>query len=688
MLKKTLLFLFFLPFFLGAQILTPVKWTTETKDLGNNEYEVLLHAKIDAGWHMYSQQHPDDGIGVPATVEFESNPNVQLVGKTLEIGKLMDAYSELFMQQEKFYENKVTFKQKIKLKDAKETSIKFSAETQVCDAEKCLPPDWQDFSVKITPKVAATEEETAEEVTPEEETTTEISAVEESADSLAIENLSTEQTTDAAVVATVEDENTEQESKSLWAIFLLGVSGGLLALVMPCIFPMIPLTVSLFTKQSKDRGQGITKAMVYGLSIILIFVGIAALATWIFGASALNEFATNPWVNIAFFVIFIIFAISFFGAFELTLPSSWANFTDKKADKGGYIGIFFMAFTLVIISFSCTLPIIGGLAAQAAQTGEYYSLLVGSLGFSVTLAIPFVLFAIFPSWINSMPKSGGWMNTVKVCIGFLELAFAFKFLSNADLVWQAHWLEREMFLAIWIAVFGLMGFYLLGKFRMQLDAPEGSISVPRLFFAILTFTFVIYMIPGLWGAPVKLLSGLTPPIQYAESPNGVGKASTAVSSNNAGGLLKGQKYGPHQIPAFLDLADAIEYSKEVNKPIMIDFTGHACANCRRVEENVWSDPRVKESILNDVILVSLYVDERTLLPEDEQVYSKTLGRNLKTVGNKWTVFQIEKYNNNAQPYYIIVDADLNNYNEPIGAVLDIDKYLDWMKSGIDAYHKK
>lgn len=690
MLKKTLLFLFFLPLFLGAQILTPVKWTTETKDLGNNEYEVLLHAKIDDGWHMYSQQHPDDGIGVPATIEFEKNDNVQMIGKTLEIGKLIDAYSELFMQQEKFYENKVTFKQKIKLKEAKNTQLKFSAESQVCDAEKCLPPDWQDFTVNISPKVEIVEEVTevvAAEVLDEEITEEDVLIADN--DTLTIENQPIENNQDL-ITATDEpsDKQADDHNSGLWATFLLGVSGGLLALVMPCIFPMIPLTVSLFTKQSKDRGQGITKAMVYGLSIVVIFVGIAALATAVFGPSALNEFATNPWVNIAFFVIFIIFAISFFGAFELTLPSSWANFTDKKADKGGYIGIFFMAFTLVIISFSCTLPIIGGLAAQAAQSGNYYGLLIGSLGFSVTLAIPFVLFAIFPSWINSMPKSGGWMNTVKVCIGFLELAFAFKFLSNADLVWQAHWLEREVFLAIWIAIFGLMGLYLLGKFRMKLDSPESSLSVPRLFFAILTFTFVVYMIPGLWGAPVKLLSGLTPPIQYAESPNGVGKASTGISSDTTGGLLKGQKYGPHQIPAFLDLADAIEYSKQVNKPIMIDFTGHACANCRRVEENVWSDPRVKEAIMNEVILVSLYVDERTLLPEEEQVYSETLGRNLKTIGNKWTVFQIEKYNNNAQPYYIIVDADLNNYNEPIGAVLDINKYLDWMRSGINGYQKK
>ncbi len=690
MLKRTLFFLFLLPFVVSAQVLTPVEWSTETKDLGNDEYEVLLHAKIDEGWHMYSQKHPDSGIGVPATITFEENPNVKLIGQVDEIGKLIDRYSEMFQQDEKLYENKVTFRQKVKLKNAKETTVKFSAETQVCDHEKCLPPDWKDFSVKITPKVSAKEEKeepTVEEKQNEEEivavvnqdsVTTEIDTITEKKDTVLV----------SAANAQPKEPNDKKEDKSLWGIFLLGVSGGLLALVMPCIFPMIPLTVSLFTKQSKSRGQGITKALIYGLSIVLIFVVLACLATLLFGASALNEFSTNPWVNLAFFAVFVFFAISFFGAFEIALPASWANFTDKQADKGGYIGIFFMAFTLVIISFSCTLPIIGSLATQASMTGSYYALIVGSLGFSITLAIPFVLFAIFPSWINSLPRSGGWMNTVKVSLGFIELAFAFKFLSNADLVWQAHWLEREVFLAIWIAIFGLMGIYLLGKFKMELDSPEDRIGVPRLFFAILVFSFVVYLIPGMWGAPVKLLSGLTPPVQYAESPNGLGGNQAAVVSSENGGLIKGQKYGPHQIPAFLDMADAIEHSKKVKKPIMIDFTGHACANCRKVEERVWSDPKIKELLMNDVVLVSLYVDERTELPIEEQVYSETLGRKLKTVGNKWTAFEIEKYQNNAQPYYIIVDENLNNYNEPMGAEYDIDVYLKWMKQGIDGYKAK
>lgn len=687
MLKKTLLFLFLFPLLIHAQVLNPVKWSTETKDLGNDEYEVLLHAKLEKGWHMYSQKHPGDGVGVPATITFEANPNVEYKGKTTEIGKLLDKYSELFEQQEKYYENNVTFKQKLKLKSPKETTIKFSAETQVCDAEKCLPPDWNEFTVKITPKKEDTKEEVL--VASKEETT---ETPETPVDSISKEEILHSEVNDSTTSASIsaadnkEDSNPDSlKNASLWGIFLKGVGGGLLALLMPCIFPMIPLTVSLFTKQSNSKSQGVFKAFIYGLSIVVIFVGLAFLASKFLGQSALNEFSTDPYINLGFFIIFVIFAISFFGAFEITLPSKWANYTDKQADKGGYIGIFFMALTLVLISFSCTVPIIAGLMGEAVRTGNYMSLTVGSLGFSLALAIPFVFFAIFPSWLTSLPKSGGWMNVVKVCIGFLELAFAFKFLSNADLVWQAHLLEREVFLAIWIAIFGIMGLYLLGKFRMKMDAPEDRISVPRLFFAILTFSFVIYMIPGLWGAPLKYLSGLTPPIHYAESPSGVGKSAGFTSSEGSSELIKGQKLGPHQIPAFLDIKDAIEYSKKVNKPIMIDFTGHACANCRKVEEIVWFDPKIKKMLMEDVVLVSLYVDEKTELPKEEQIYSPALGRKLKTVGNKWTAFEIEKFHNNAQPYYIIVDENLNAYNEPLGAIYNVDEYYQWMKKGIEGY---
>ena len=458
---------------------------------------------------------------------------------------------------------------------------------------------------------------------------------------------------------------------------------------MPCIFPMIPLTVSLFTKQSKSKGEGVGKAFIYGLSIIVIYVVLGLVATLLFGASFLNEVSTNPWVNLAFFIIFVIFAISFFGAFEITLPAKWINAADKGADKGGLIGIFFMAFTLALVSFSCTGPIIGSLLVQATQEGNFYSLMVGMFGFSLALAIPFTLFAMFPGWLNSLPKSGGWLNTIKVSLGFIELAFALKFLSNADLVWQMNWLPRELFIAFWIAIFFLLGLYLLGKFRLELDGPTQTIGVPRLFFALLAFSFMFYIIPGLWGAPLKVLSGLTPPITYAESPNGFHENSNNTNNGTNSTLADPNMVnGPHGIPAFKDFKQAAEYAKKVKKPILLDFTGFACANCRKVEERVWIDPRIKTILTNDVVLVSLYVDDQKDLPESEQVYSKALDRKLKTVGNKWTAFEIEYFKANAQPYYILVDGELNRYSTPLEAELDTEKYLNWLETGIEKFEMK
>lgn len=457
---------------------------------------------------------------------------------------------------------------------------------------------------------------------------------------------------------------------------------------MPCIFPMIPLTVSMFTKQSKSKGEGVGKAFIYGLSIIVIYVALGLLATVIFGPSVLNEMSTNPWVNLAFFAIFIVFAISFFGAFELTLPSKWVNAADKGADKGGLIGIFFMAFTLALVSFSCTGPIIGSLLVQATQGGSRLSLIVGMFGFSLALAIPFTLFAMFPRWLNSMPKSGGWLNTIKVSLGFIELAFALKFLSNADLVWQMNWLPREIFLAFWIAIFFFLGLYLLGKFRLELDSPVQTIGVPRMLFALVSITFAVYMIPGLWGGPLKLLSGLTPPMTYSEAPRGfhegVGGGQAAAKFDDPNMVA-----GPHGIPAFKDFDQAAVYATKVGKPMLLDFTGHACANCRKVEERVWSDERVKKILAEDVVLVSLYVDEAKELPEDQKVFSKHLNnRVLKTVGNKWTAFEIEHFNANAQPYYILVDKDLNRFSKPLEAELDVEVYLKWLQDGIAKYKAK
>lgn len=689
MLKK-LWILFLFPILVNAQLFSPAKWSSSVKEVGQNEFEIEVTGKIDKGWHLYSVKHPDGGIGIPASATFKSPADAKLVGGVREVGNRIDKYSKIFEQDEKYFENQVKFVQKVKVSGDKPVNVSYTIEFQMCDAERCLPPDETSGTVKLTPKAivedkkeeAKTEDKLLADsvLVPVATVDSSVSTVDSTA-SIASTNDTIKKVDDSLLA------DNEKKDNGLLKIFSLGFLGGLAALLMPCIFPMIPLTVSMFTKQSKSKGEGVGKAFIYGLSIIVIYVLLGLLATVLFGPSVLNEMSTNPWVNLAFFVVFIIFAVSFFGAFELTLPSKWVNAADKGADKGGLIGIFFMAFTLALVSFSCTGPIIGSLLVQATQGGNYYSLMIGMFGFSLALAIPFTLFAMFPGWLNSMPKSGGWLNTIKVSLGFIELAFALKFLSNADLVWQMNWLPREIFLSFWIAIFFLLGLYLLGKFRLELDAPTQTIGVPRLFFSLFAFVFVVYMIPGLWGAPLKYLSGLTPPMTYSESPRGfhegVGSGQTAAKFEDPNMVE-----GPHGIPAFKDFELAAAYAEKVGKPMLLDFTGHACANCRKVEERVWSDERVKKILAEDVVLVSLYVDEAKELPEDQKVYSKALDRKLKTVGNKWTAFEIEHFNANAQPYYILVDKDLNRFSKPLEAELDIEVYLKWLNDGLAKYKAK
>lgn len=695
MLKK-LWILFLFPILVQAQFFTPAKWSTNVKDLGKNEFEVEVIGKIDAGWHLYSSKHPDGGIGIPASASFKAAKGAQLVGSYKEVGKRIDKYSTVFEQDEKYYEKNVKFVQKVKLSGDQPSTVDYTIEFQMCDAERCLPPDEASGTIKLTPTAKVEVKESVENEIPTNESLIESSEISSDSvvnmaeDSLSISNDTIKE--DNIQVSNQLDEElfgeNENKNNGLFKIFTLGFLGGLAALLMPCIFPMIPLTVSMFTKQSKSKGEGVGKAFIYGISIIVIYVLLGLLATLLFGPSVLNEMSTDPWVNIGFFIIFIVFAASFFGAFELTLPSKWVNAADKGADKGGLIGIFFMAFTLALVSFSCTGPIIGSLLVQATQEGNHLSLVIGMFGFSLALAIPFTLFAMFPGWLNSLPKSGGWLNTIKVSLGFIELAFAFKFLSNADLVWQMNWLPREIFLAIWIAIFFVLGLYLLGKFRLELDSPTQTIGVPRLFFALLAFTFVAYIVPGLWGAPLKLLSGLTPPMTYSESPRGFHEGASTGSTESNAFEDPNMVAGPHGIPTFKDFDQAVLYAEKTNKPLLLDFTGHACANCRKVEERVWVDQRIKDKLSKDVVLVSLYVDDQKELPEDQKVFSKALNRKLKTVGNKWTAFEMENFNANAQPYYIIVDKNLKRYTAPLEAELDIEKYLNWLNKGIEKYHSE
>jgi len=448
---------------------------------------------------------------------------------------------------------------------------------------------------------------------------------------------------------------------------------------------MIPMTVSFFTKQSKNLAVGRRNAILYGIFIVVIYVLLGSLVTGIFGADALNALSTNVWFNLVFFLLLVIFAVSFFGAFEIMLPNSWANAVDRKADRGGIIGIFFMALALAIVSFSCTGPIVGTLLVQAASEGGLAPIL-GMLGFSLAIAIPFALFALFPGLMNSLPKSGGWLNSVKVVLGFLELALAFKFLSNADLVLQAHILEREVFLAIWIAIFGAMAFYLFGKIRLSHDSPLTHISSGRLILGLFVLSFTLYLIPGLWGAPLKLISGFPPPLNYSESPYGVGYSKGSVAGLTEGELPEEAELGPYQLVTFTDYDAGMAYAKAENKPVLIDFTGKACVNCRKMEERVWGEPQILGKLQNDVVLISLFVDLKEELPEEEQYVSEVTGKRIQTVGNKWSDFQIEKYQINAQPYYVLLNHNEDELNTPVGYTPDVDEFEAWLEDGITKFN--
>ena len=475
---------------------------------------------------------------------------------------------------------------------------------------------------------------------------------------------------------------------TLWGIFIAGIVGGFAAFLMPCIYPMVPLTVSFFTKHSGSRSKGIMNALLYGLFIIVIYVALGMLVTLIFGASALNEAASSAWFNLIFFLIIIIFAVSFLGAFEITLPSRFVNRVDEKSNGGGLLGLFFMAFTLALVSFSCTGPIIGYLLVEAVAKGALMGPAIGMLGFSAALAVPFMLFAFFPSWLKEMPKSGGWLNTVKVSLGFLELALAFKFLSTVDLAY--HWgiLDREIFLAIWIVIFGLFGLYLLGKLRFSHDSDSPALSIPRFFCSVVVLAFTVYMIPGMWGAPLKALSAWLPP-STTQDFNLSHKAGYPTGTIQPGNGIE-KKYGnifhaPHGIDAFYDYDQALAYSQQTHKPLLLDFTGWSCVNCRKMEESVWPDPRVLRLLTQEYILVSLYVDDRTELAPEEQYTSTFSGKKIRRIGQKWSDFQAARFGANAQPYYVVVDSNGDQllpaqaYNE------DIDNYIDFLDRGLTAF---
>ena len=643
--KKLILLFLTLPFLSFSQIYDPVSWEFSQENLGNDEVNLVFKAEIESGWYLYSQFIEDDGP-VPTYFDFFKTDSFNLVGETIE-GTPIEQYDPNFDMVLNYFKNEATFTQKVKVTTENDFKLKGELTFMVCDESQCLPPEYVEFEFDI-----------------------------KGSDSF------------------VSKTSSQSSSKrGIWTIFFIAFLSGFAALLTPCVFPMIPMTVSFFIKQSKTKAQGISNAIIYGISIIVIYVLLGVGVSALFGPEVLNSMATNVYFNVAFFLLLIVFAASFLGAFEITLPHSWVNKADQASNRGGLIGIFFMALVLALVSFSCTGPIVGTLLVEAASGGSYLGPIVGMLGFSLAIALPFALFAAFPGKLNSLPQSGGWLNSVKVVLGFLELALAFKFLSNADLVLQTHLIERELFIAIWIVIFALLTFYLLGFIKLAHDSELKYVSVGRLFLAILTGIFTVYMIPGLWGAPLKIINAFPPPMHYSESPHGVGfsKTTTLVSDNTHNQSHDGQHLGPQGLMVFHDYDKGIKYAKESGLPIMLDFTGWACVNCRKMEEQVWSDTEVKNMLANEVVLISLYVDERTKLPESEQYETTIAGKKkkVKTVGDKWTVLQAERYKTNSQPYYVILDHDENQ----LGVAANYQDYgkvslfKDWLQDGINAFKK-
>ena len=642
--KKLIIFFTALTFFSSAQIFEPVKWDFSQKQISENTIELTFKATIDDGWYVYSQEAGDGPVSTEFTF-INNDENYAISNDWVKEGVPIEEFDPNFDAVLKYFKKEALFTLDIHVMSTDDFVLKGDVYFMTCDSTQCLPPEALEFSFEI--------------------------------DGI-----------DESLISSSNDSANQNDKKSMWALFFIAFLSGFAALLTPCVFPMIPMTVSFFTKKSKTKARGVVNAIIYGISIIVIYVALGVGVSSIFGADALNNMATNVYFNIGFFLLLIIFGASFLGAFELQLPTSWVNKTDKASDKGGLIGIFFMAFTLALVSFSCTGPIVGTLLVEAS-TGGYFGPIIGMLGFSLAIALPFALFAAFPGWLNSLPQSGGWLNSVKVTLGFLEIALAFKFLSNADLVLQAHLLERELFIAIWIVIFALLTMYLLGFIKFAHDSELEYISVSRLSVAILTGTLTIYMIPGLWGAPLKIINAFPPPMQYSESPQGFG--SPSVISNNSTNHEKGQHIGPQGLMVFHDYDEGLKHAKNVGKPLMLDFTGHACVNCRKMEEQVWSNQNVKSMLASDVVLVSLYVDERIDLPLDQQYVTTMAGKEkkVKTTGDKWLVLQANTFGTNSQPYYVMLDHNEQELLEPANYqdYGSVSLFQDWLERGVNTFNK-
>ena len=648
----------------------PVHFTVSQKQVSDTEIDVIFKGKIAAGWHVYAPNIPADGP-IPATITTEKSEGVKAMGKLKAQGKEIKEYDQIFGMQLRYFENNVTFVQRYKI-TGKTYNVKGYLEYGACNDTGCMPPTSVEFAYKGNgPADApeATEETTANEAAAD----TAAAVAQVPADTAAVDTAAIGG--DSNLWKPVIDKlQAYQEggttSHSLWYILMMGFVGGLLAVLMPCIWPIIPMTVSFFLKRNKDKAKGIRDAVTYGVSIIVIYVLLGFLITLISGGNGLNSLSTNAVFNIIIFLVLVVFAVSFFGWFELELPSKWTNSVDNKASAtSGLVSIFLMAFTLVLVSFSCTAPIIGLLLAEFSTSGNIAAPAVGMLGFSVALALPFTLFAMFPAWLKSAPKSGSWMNTLKVTLGFVELAFSLKFLSVADLAYGWHILDRETFLALWIAIFFLLGLYLIGKLKFQSDVMMGEskpMPVPCVMMGLVSFAFAIYMVPGLWGAPCKAVGAFAPPVNTQDFN---------LNTNE----IK---------PKYTSYEEGMAAAAAQGKPVMIDFTGFGCVNCRKMEAAVWTDPRVADKLNNDYILISLYVDDKQPLAQPIEVTVNGQKRTLRTVGDKWSYLQQSKFGALAQPYYVTLDADGNPLSRPFSYKEDIDDYLHFLQEGLDNYKNK
>ena len=659
--KKSLLFLCLLltAFVVRAQILEPVTFKSEWRKVSDEKVEIVFTGTIDPGWHVYSTDLGDGGP-ISATFNVDKIQGAEPVGKLKPVGKEISAFDKMFEMQVRYFEKTAQFVQELKLTGGA-YEVEGYLEYGACNDQNCLPPTQVSFSFKGAG--AGTAQESAQ--LPVEEAAP-MSGGDADKSSASSASVSGQPDYWKPVIDQLNSfgETVSQRDLSWLYVFGMGFLGGLLALFTPCVWPIIPMTVSFFLKRTKDKKKGIRDAFTYGAAIIVIYVALGLIITALFGASALNALSTNAIFNIFFCLLLVVFAASFFGAFEITLPSKWSNAVDSKAEQTtGLISIFLMAFTLSLVSFSCTGPIIGFLLVEVSTTGSIVGPAIGMFGFALALALPFTLFALFPSWLKSMPKSGGWMNVLQVVLGFIELAFALEFLSVADLAYGWRILDRETFLAIWIVLFALLGFYLLGKIKFPHDDDDTKVSVPRFFCALASLAFAVYMVPGLWGAPLKAVSAFAPPLQTQDF----------------------NLYADEVHAKYTDFDAGMAYARQQGKPVMLDFTGYGCVNCRKMELAVWTDPKVSDLINNDYVLITLYVDEKTPLPEPIKVMENGKERTLRTVGDKWSYLQRVKFGANAQPFYVLIDNEGNPLNKSYSYDEDIAKYVDFLQTGLDNY---